>query len=169
MPRDIRRVVTGFDEAGRSVWTSDAAVTSFIESDAPGFRITDVWRTEMSPPSVLDDGAPRAYTNWPVPGGLVFRMAEIPPLSSLTPEQAKTLSREGGMHESDSVDLMVVISGEIWGYQSDAEEGVLLKAGDTFIQRGTLHAWENRGDKPCLFAVVLVGATPRPGKAASGH
>jgi len=30
-------------------------------------------------------------------------MAEIPPLSSLSPEQAKTLSREGGMHQSDSV------------------------------------------------------------------
>jgi hypothetical protein len=161
MTKDIRRVVTGFDAAGRSVWTSDGPVTSHLENDTPGFRITDVWRTESSPPSVLDDGAPTGYTNWPVAGGLVFRIAEIPPLSSLSPEQAKALSREGGMHESDSVDLMAVISGEIWGYQSDAEEGVLLKAGDTFIQRGTLHAWENRGTEPCIFSVVLVGATPR--------
>jgi len=72
MPKDIRRVVTGFDDAGRSVWTSDSPVTSFIESDAPGFRITDVWRTDSSPPSVLDDGAPKAYTNWPVAGGWYY-------------------------------------------------------------------------------------------------
>lgn len=162
MARDIRRVVTGFDQAGKSVWTSDAPVTnSCLESNAPGFRITDIWRTESSPPSVLDDGAPKAYTNWPAAGGLVFRIAEIPPLSSLTPEQAKTLSREGGMHESDSVDLMAVISGEIHGYVSDSDEAVVLRPGDTFIQRGTLHAWENRGTEPCIFSVVLVGATPR--------
>jgi hypothetical protein len=160
MAKDIRRVVTGFDGSGRSVWTSDSAVTTHLENDTPGFRITDIWRTESSPPSVLDDGAPKAYTMWPKQGGLVFRIAEIPPLSSLTPEQAVHLSREGGMHQSDSVDLMAVISGEIWGYVSDSDEAVVLKPGDTFIQRGTLHAWENRGTVPCVFAVVLVGATP---------
>ncbi len=161
MARDIRRVVTGFDATGKSVWTSDGPVASHLENDTPGFRITDVWRTESSPPSVLDDGAPKGYTNWPVAGGLVFRIAEIPPLSSLTPEQAVHLSREGGMHESDSIDLMAVISGEIHGFVSDSDEAVVLKAGDTFIQRGTLHAWENRGTEPCIFSVVLVGATPR--------
>ena len=161
MPRDIRRVVTGFDKDGKSVWTSDAPVKTCLENDTPGFRITDVWRTESSPPSVLDDGAPKSYDMWPKQGGLVFRIAEIPPLSSLTPEQAVQLSREGGMHESDSIDLMAVISGEIHGFVSDSDEAVVLKAGDTFIQRGTLHAWENRGDVPCIFSVVLVGATPR--------
>ena len=43
------------------------------------------------------------------------------------------------------------------------EEGeVLLKPGDCIVQRGTNHAWKNRGDKPCLLAAVLVDAVPAP-------
>jgi hypothetical protein len=72
---------------------------------------------------------------------------EIPPSSTI-----KSGDGRAAMHKSDG-DLMVIISGEIWGYQSDADEGVLLRPGDTFSQRGTMHAWENRGTVPCLFAV----------------
>jgi hypothetical protein len=35
---------------------------------------------------------------------------------------------------------------------------VHLKAGDIVIQRGTNHAWVNRGDKPCRIAFVLLDA-----------
>jgi len=63
---------------------------------------------------------------------------------------------------------MVVISGEIWGYQSDAEDGVLLKAGDTFIQRGTLHAWKIAATSPaCSRGAGRRDAEARSG--ASGH
>ena len=33
---------------------------------------------------------------------------------------------------------------------------VLLKAGDTIVQRGTNHAWSNRSDAPCVIAFVLI-------------
>ena len=153
MPQNIRRVVSGLDEHGKSVWSSDTQPSSYLDIPATGVRVTDIWRIPQMPPDVLADHAPKSMEMWPALGGLVFRLAEIPPSSTV-----KNGDGRAAMHKSDTVDLMVIISGEIWGYQSDADEGVLLKPGDTFIQRGTMHAWENRGNVPCLFAVVLVGA-----------
>jgi hypothetical protein len=37
---------------------------------------------------------------------------------------------------------------------------VKLKAGDVMIQRGTNHAWANRGNKRARVAFVLVDAEP---------
>ena len=35
---------------------------------------------------------------------------------------------------------------------------VHLKAGDTMVQRGTIHNWVNRGTAPCVLAVILIAA-----------
>jgi hypothetical protein len=160
VPKNIRRVVSGLDAQGRSVWASDEQPASYVDIEATGVRVTDIWRMPKVPTSARADHAPPAVEFWPAQGGLVFRVAEVPPMSSAKPEA--THAGRAGMHQSNTVDLMVIISGELWGYQSDADEGVLLKQGDTFIQRGTNHAWENRTDRPCLFAVVLVDAAPAP-------
>ncbi|HEU0075835.1 MAG TPA: cupin domain-containing protein, partial [Dehalococcoidia bacterium] len=37
---------------------------------------------------------------------------------------------------------------------------VHLKAGDTLVQRGTIHNWKNRGTEPCLIAFILISADP---------
>ena len=33
-----------------------------------------------------------------------------------------------------------------------------LKAGDTMVQRGTIHNWVNNGTAPCVLAVILIDA-----------
>ena len=178
MPRSIRRVVTGLDAQGRSVWASDEVATTIWGNAKLGTRITEIWRIPRLPPDVHDDHAPRDVQVWPSPGGLVFRMAELPPKSVYRqhPEEipkgpdGKPVDiddKNFGLHASDTIDLMVVIEGELWAYQKDSDKGVLLKAGDTFIMRGTKHSWHNRSDKPCLYAVVLVDATGRP--KTDGH
>ncbi|HWM78963.1 MAG TPA: cupin domain-containing protein, partial [Methylomirabilota bacterium] len=59
-------------------------------------------------------------------------------------------------HRTDSIDYIVVISGEI---DMELDESVVhLKAGDVMVQRGTIHNWINRGTAPCLLAVVLIDA-----------
>jgi Cupin domain len=77
-------------------------------------------------------------------------------------------SRHPGMHKTDTVDYALVLSGEIWALMDEGE--TLLRAGDTLVQRGTNHAWSNRGDQPCLVAFILVSARPLgvtpPSKAA---
>ena len=66
--------------------------------------------------------------------------------------------RHPGMHRTHSVDYGIVLSGEI-DMLVDEDE-VHLTAGDVVIQRGTNHAWANRGTKPCRIAFVLIDAKP---------
>lgn len=61
-------------------------------------------------------------------------------------------------HKTPTIDYITVISGEIYAIVDDGE--VLLKAGDTFVQRGTMHSWSVRGTEPCIISVVLVAAEP---------
>jgi quercetin dioxygenase-like cupin family protein len=63
-----------------------------------------------------------------------------------------------GMHTTDTVDFDLVLSGKVYLVLDDGAE-VLLKAGDSVVQNGTRHAWENRSSKDCVIAVALIGAT----------
>jgi len=156
MSKQIRCVVSGVDDEGRSIWSSDGYPNTFLVRGG-GARTTDVWRIPHCPPDIRDDHASPGNETWPDPTGLVFRTAEIPPRAKRGPGEEDSWKK--GWHASETVDLMTMISGELWAYQSHTDEAILLKAGDTFIQRGSMHAWENRSDEPCLFSVVLVGAT----------
>jgi len=37
---------------------------------------------------------------------------------------------------------------------------VHLKPGDVVVQRGTIHAWFNKGTVPAVFAFILIDAKP---------
>ena len=61
-----------------------------------------------------------------------------------------------GMHISDSVDFVHVLSGEV---VMELEAGELLvKEGDIVIMRGGWHNWRNETNRPCTVASVMVGA-----------
>jgi mannose-6-phosphate isomerase-like protein (cupin superfamily) len=62
-----------------------------------------------------------------------------------------------GMHTSQTVDYIVVLSGEV-DLELDAGERRRLRAGDCVIQNATRHAWRNPGSVDCVMAVVVVGA-----------
>jgi mannose-6-phosphate isomerase-like protein (cupin superfamily) len=64
--------------------------------------------------------------------------------------------RDAGMHRTKTIDYAVVVSGEIDLLLDDTD--VHLKAGDVVVQRGTNHAWANRGDQPCKIAFILIDA-----------
>jgi len=64
----------------------------------------------------------------------------------------------GRMHRTETVDYVIVIAGEI---DMDMDNStVRLKAGDVMVQRGTHHAWVNRGTERARLAFVLIDATP---------
>jgi hypothetical protein len=48
---------------------------------------------------------------------------------------------------------------------------VSLKAGDVFVQRGTIHNWNNRGSEACQIAFVLIASKPVEvaGKVLGAH
>jgi uncharacterized cupin superfamily protein len=64
---------------------------------------------------------------------------------------------QDGMHRTPTLDLICVLSGDIWLELDDGE--IHLRPGDCVVQNGTRHAWRNRSGAPCSMAIVLIGAS----------
>jgi len=170
----IRRVVTGHDENGRAVVVSDSRATSILKRPSrPGVTMTNLWQTSETPadfngPLETVDGP---FVLAPPPRGTVFRIIEFLPEDPAVTEtlDGKTAFAEMGashnvvedarhpfMHRTDTVDYAVILSGSITMLMDDAEDDVEFHAGDVLVQRGTNHAWSNRGDEACRIMFVLV-------------
>ncbi len=151
MTLNLRRVITGHDAEGRATVTIDEIATNHV-SNRPGHDSIVVWTTDASPADFSDprDGADWEVGRPPIPNGSIFRIIEYAP------------GVESRMHRTDTVDYVVIMSGEIDMRLDDGEE-VHLKAGDVLVQRGTNHDWINRGDAPCVIAFALLDATPAGG------
>ena len=65
-------------------------------------------------------------------------------------------SRNPWMHKTKTIDYIILLSGEVT-LLLDGDER-LLKPLDVVIQRGTNHAWINRGKEPALLAAILIDA-----------
>jgi quercetin dioxygenase-like cupin family protein len=143
----IRRLVTGHDEQGRAVVKFDD-VCRFKEGRPNGF-ISNIWTTDTQPANNDGDGdaaqRPGKFTT--VENGTVFRILDFHP------------GVQKRVHRTDSIDYIVVMSGEI-DMELESGEEVHLRQGDVMVQRGTVHNWINRGTAPCVMAVVLVHARP---------
>jgi quercetin dioxygenase-like cupin family protein len=62
------------------------------------------------------------------------------------------------MHKTKTVDYIILLEGEITLLLDEDE--VDLKPFDVVIQRGTNHAWINKGSSPALLVAVLIDAEP---------
>ncbi|MGV9292579.1 cupin domain-containing protein [Amycolatopsis sp. NPDC003676] len=58
-----------------------------------------------------------------------------------------------GLHETPTIDVATILDGEIHAVYETGE--VLLRAGDTVINRGIKHAWSNKTDKPVTMVAVM--------------
>ncbi len=175
MVEKVRRVITGHDENGKSVFIVDGDATAVKEMDSmPGLALTDIWQTGGAPASNAGnaDAADRPVVLEPPANGTIFRVVEFPPDSqwrgradardafgSIGADHATDDSSDDPMmHKTATVDYLLVLKGEIWAILDDGE--VCLKQGDVMVQRGTNHSWSVRTDEPCLLAAVLVSAEP---------
>jgi mannose-6-phosphate isomerase-like protein (cupin superfamily) len=163
-------VVTGHDASGRAVVLIDGNAPNAKLRKATGLTSTLLWATDGSPAdnSGNKDNADRDIGIAPPERGSIFRMVDFPPASEVGTVDNATMLKEMGlsgghadprhatMHRTRSVDYAVVISGEIDMLLDDSE--VHLEAGDVLVQRGTNHAWENRGTESCRIAFVLIDA-----------
>jgi quercetin dioxygenase-like cupin family protein len=142
-----RRIVTGHDAAGRAVVASDQSLDAQPAGD-DGAWFTRVWTTTSWPADNLDatDGA-RVESGLAAANGSVLRMVDLAP------------GHRSPMHRTQSLDYGIVLEGEV-GLELDDGRIVNLAAGDVVIQRGTMHAWINRGSRHARVAFVLLGAAP---------
>jgi mannose-6-phosphate isomerase-like protein (cupin superfamily) len=175
----MRRVVTGHKD-GKSVVISDGIPPSSVTLESfSGVEITEIWATEDIPTIPVKEGDPTVGmpSHFPGPRGTRFRVIRTPPtkepaeapekvdkaaarqeLLEKSPGLAEVMEPESpGMHTTDSVDYIIVLSGEIYLELDDGVE-VKLKQGDCVVQNGTRHAWKNRGPEDCITAGVLIGA-----------
>src|SRR5262245_50025300 len=171
MTRPTRRVVTGHDGSGKAVVVFDGAAPNAKLRKATGLTSTLLWVTDSSPAdnSGRADAAERDIGVAPPHRGSIFRMVDFPPAADAPAVDNAAMLKEMGisgaghtdprkatMHRTRSVDYAIVISGEIDMLLDDSE--VHLKAGDVVVQRGTNHAWVNRGSESCRIAFVLIDA-----------
>jgi mannose-6-phosphate isomerase-like protein (cupin superfamily) len=180
MQRKIRRVVTGHDAAGRSIFVMDGPSPHVFSRGTGSVVVTDLWETQRTPADNRgnDDSINRPFRLPPPKNGSVLRIIEYPPDKQRVPALAherdapadgsgryEALDRQNprhpGFHKTSSVDYAIVLSGEIVALMDEGE--TVLKAGDVLIQRGTNHAWSNRTDEPAYLAFVLIDAEPPDG------
>jgi mannose-6-phosphate isomerase-like protein (cupin superfamily) len=179
----MRRIVTGHDGKGKSIFVSDGAPPKDVANEAGGLHITEVWGTESVPvvPGPSGDPTLVLHPYFPKAGGTRFLIVRFPPASAAEravdagvdaaaaiakffaqfPGLADLMEPDHpGMHASQSVDYLVILEGEI---DLELDDGVKrrLKAGDLVVQNGTRHAWSNPGSVDCVIAGVVVGANAR--------
>lgn len=168
--RTIHRIVTGHQADGDTTVIIDGAAGEVLEvAGWPGAGVTELWATDETPVGLdYTTDRVRPMRHDPTPNGTLFRVVEIPPERGLSidtnaafesmgstnrPDAEKTA--HPSMHRTDSLDYIVVISGEMNMVMTDGTD-VLLTPGTCVVQQGTDHAWVNRGTEPCVIAAVLV-------------
>ena len=157
MPEVPRRIVTGHDEAGKSVVLSDAPTPKTLDIGTAVFH--ELWATSAVP-AAIDATEPeptaRPLRTPPDPNGIVVRMTEMSP-GAASP-----------MHRTETVDVGIVLDGETWLLLDDGSE-TRMGAGDVVIQRGTNHAWENRSERVVRMAFVMIDGTIGAGVRATAQ
>lgn len=147
-----RRVVTGHTTDGVSVVLSDGPVPVSRELPEDGVYFHEIWNTAGAPTRVTavepDEPTQRTLAVPPPPLGTKIRINEF------LPGHLDDRGLQSPVHRTSSVDYGIVLSGEITLILDDSE--VILRAGDVVVQRGTDHAWANRGTEPARVVFVLV-------------
>lgn len=166
MAAPVRRVVTGHDAAGKSVVLSDGSPPQHhsMKGRDVGADFHEIWNSTEPVPVLGSTEArepnDRAFTIMPVSGHLL-RIIDLYP--------AKDGGKRTVMHRTRTLDYVVVIRGEVVLILEDSE--VTLKESNVVVQRGTLHAWENRTGElarvaffhiDARFGEELLGKLPKP-------
>lgn len=163
MSRTVRRIVTGHDASGKSVFLEDGPPPQFNDRSNARVQFFELWSTEGSP-APIHAVEPREPNDRPLqlpppPGGTIMRITDVHPgnYKNMAP---RADGRQAVMHRTSTIDYAICLEGEIYAVLDDSE--TLMQAGDVLIQRGTDHAWENRSERDCRMLFILVDAAFTP-------
>jgi naringenin degradation protein FdeH len=146
----IRRVITGHDGKNVAKVIREGPATN-TKTPREGVASTLMWCTDAMPADIAigesgEDMGARSLGTPPPENGSRFIVMEFAP------------GVASEMHRTETIDYIVVLAGAI---DMDMDEtSVKLRAGDVMVQRGTNHAWINRGKEPARLAIVLLDAKP---------
>ena len=168
--KPIRRVIAAIKSNSKSAIIEDGPPPVNRPPMRPGFNSRNIWATFGTPaPLNANDRGGEVKGTMPPLGGTVFKYLDIPP-DTIDPGRTIDASKvetpepglrripghplHHGMHETESIDYAIVLSGEIYAVMEENE--TLLRAGDVLIQCATMHAWSNRSTEVCRILFVLV-------------
>jgi len=179
-PPTVRRVITAQNGEGRSVFAIDEAVEPLISDGAhseAGQMVWQVWGADQMPRLPIGLDTSYANTLFAPFGGYRVQVCEFPardqspakprgvwpPLGTRIhrPETGASGGEFGEgdyhrLHYTDSIDIIVVLEGEV-GFRVDGGEEVTLHAGDVLVNNGASHAWR-RGSVSCRVCMIAYGA-----------
>jgi mannose-6-phosphate isomerase-like protein (cupin superfamily) len=171
----VRRVVTGQDATGKSLFISDEHVEPITLTPIPGLKFYLLWSADETPKLPSDGTLVAQNRYFPPAGGFRWLICTLPPesVSVVEARDVKALRDEAadklpglidvleddhpGMHTTDTVDVGIILSGQVT-LELDDEATMTLGPGDTFVQNGTRHAWHNRGHVLVVISCSLIGA-----------
>jgi mannose-6-phosphate isomerase-like protein (cupin superfamily) len=174
----IRRIVTGHDEQGNSVFVSDDyAPRAQSFASIPGHAMAQLWATPANPVRLEQERDPTLDYSSLIPpqGGTSIAMFDFPPdsimqnpvdgvrayeeLGAALPGLIESFEQENpGMHTTATIDYGIILEGEMW-LELDNGQSRLVKAGDIVIQNGTRHAWRNKSDRIARALFVMIGVS----------
>tara|TARA_Y100000780_G_scaffold226494_1_gene240357 strand:- start:1526 stop:2080 length:555 start_codon:yes stop_codon:yes gene_type:complete len=171
----IRRVVTGHDAEGHSVFIEDNLAPRAADfQDIPGHGYAQVWSTHSTASISKRDLTMQRGSLIPSPGGASVLAITFPPdtvmMSPANPERAFTEMAthlpglidcfepdNPGMHTTPTVDYGILLTGELW-LELDGGEERKISPGDVVIQNATRHAWRNKSNENARMIFVMLGA-----------
>ncbi len=171
MTINIRRIVTGVNADGKAVVIQDGPAPKTNARPAIGVQGAMIWVEDETPVDLsrYADPTDREIGVAPPTGGSIIRVVDFLPQpeeidnEAFLKEMGLSADHGGGhafMHRTRSIDYAIVLKGEIDMLLDEGE--VHVKAGDILIQRGTNHAWVNRGPQTCRIVFVLIDAKDFP-------
>ncbi len=164
----MKRVITGErDGVGYFAHVGEVEAVS-----SHGFRMELMWGTDELPfrlPTTADLEE-HAGGFFPPPHGVRMTLLHFLPDGAAAEGGAldEIMDGESGMHQTDSVDVGWMISGEL-GLELESGETVWLYPGDLIVQNGTRHRWLNRTDEPAVAGFLTFGARHHDERPASGR
>ena len=166
----VRRVVTGHNDAGRSIVLVDDMTEPVEDSTVNSTRM---WTTNSHPPEVHSVEEAAGFADRMEPTGSNFLLLFVPPddsgasMDEMERQWAERFdaigeghirvdtSKHPRMHRTRTIDYLIVLSGEVTLLLD--EEEVVLKPFDTIVQQATNHGWVNRTSEPAVMAVIMTG------------
>ena len=163
--RPIRRIVTGEDGEGRSIFVADGPAPNVVRAEHSPTIAQVVWATGAGAAKGVDPAPAGHAFGFHSEGGSVLRIVDFPPDEAYDhAELAKFLDQHGvrdagkprhfWFHKTHSLDYAIVLEGEVYAMLDVGE--TLMRAGDVLIQRATNHSWSNRSGRNCRMAFVLL-------------
>lgn len=171
----IRRIVTGHNSKGQSIVASDEQIDGTVVPGMESVALNTIWGCDEIQQYPDSGPSPEYATFFPPIGGariMEFTLAAAGTAGSDSEVSADVAAQtenlfpgllahfdaaDPGMHRSATTDMLYVLEGRCVLELGDGSS-TELKRGDTVIQSGTMHRWQNPYDQPCRLLGFVVGA-----------